>query len=51
LKYIRKYLISDTKITVIKHELENIERNMIHTPDTRANYEKIMEILNALEGA
>jgi len=47
----RKYLISKNEIALVKHELENIERNVIHTPDTRANYEKIIEVLNGLEGA
>jgi len=47
----RHYLISDTELTLIKYELANMERNMIHTPDTDANYTKIMDTLNHLEGA
>jgi hypothetical protein len=49
--WIRSYLISDTELTLIKYELANIERNMIHTHDTTGSYDKIMDTLNHLRSA
>jgi hypothetical protein len=47
----RHYLITDTSISVINRELQHIEANTIHTPDTKASFEKIRETLGHLKGA
>ena len=47
----RLYLISEVSVSLISRELGQIEQNTIHTPDTRASFDKIRDTLGQLKGA
>ena len=49
-KAVRKWLISDTKIAVIRSELMHMRQNMISTTDTETSYSTIVDILNNVQG-
>ena len=49
--WIRKRIISDTEVDVIRYELQHIKQNMISTPDGEASYAKILETLERLKPA
>ena len=46
----RKHLISDIQISAIRSELKHIMGNTIHTPDTAASYEKVLDLLKIVSG-
>ena len=50
-KPVKMFLISEVSVAVIRAELIHMEQNMIHTRDTVASYQKIVDTLNRTTGA
>lgn len=46
----RNYVITDTQIAVIKTQARNMKLYCYSTPETEANYQTIIEVLNHISG-